>query len=324
MTWLVWRQYRINALVTAALTAALVVLLIVTGIRMRTDYHTALSACASNRDCGSLRLFQGSGYSAVSVIAALTITVPGLLGLFWGAPLVATEFEQGTHQFIWTQGVTRGRWLAAKASWVLLAAAVWGGAVAAAVTWWSGTNNAINQDRFYSALKFGTQGIVPVAYSIFAVALGIAAGAVFRRILPALGTTLASFAALLVVLQTVARPHYLPAVTKTLPLGRVSIPGSSWILAGNITSPSQAVVGFIGNGSGNWAIQGTMPASCMAVAHNQTSAWSCLSAHGYRAVLTYQPGSRYWAFQGIESGIFLILAAALVALTIRLIIRRDA
>jgi hypothetical protein len=324
MTWLVWRQYRTHVLFTAAITAALVLLLVVTGIRMSADYHAALSACASNHDCGSLRLFQGSGYSAVSVIVTLTIAVPGLLGLFWGAPLVATEFEQGTHQFIWTQGVTRTRWLAAKISWILLAAVVWGGAVAAAVTWWSGTNNTINQDRFYSALKFGTQGVVPIAYSVFAVALGIAAGVVFRRVLPALGATLAVFAALLVVLQSVVRPHYLPAVTKILPLAKASIPASSWILAGNITSPSKAIVGFIGNGSENWAFQGTMPASCMAVAHSRSAAWSCLSAHGYHAVLTYQPGSRYWAFQGIESGIFLILAAILVALTIRLIIRRDA
>ena len=44
----------------------------------------------------------------------------------------------------------------------------------------------------------------------------------------------------------------------------------------------------------------------------------------FAAVLTYQPGTRYWAFQGIESGIFLVLVAVLVALTIRLIIRRDA
>lgn len=324
MTWLVWRQYRTQALLTAALTGALMLLLVVTGIRMSADYHAALSACASNHDCGNLRLFQSGGYSAVSVIVTLTIAVPLLLGLFWGAPLVATEFEQGTHQFIWTQGVARARWMAAKISWVLLAAAVWGGAVAAVVTWWSGTNNTINQDRFYSALKFSTQGVVPIAYSIFAVALGIAAGTAFRRVLPALGATLAIFAALLVVLQTVVRPHYLPAVARTLPLTEASIPASSWILAGNIISPAKAIVGFIGNGSGNWAFQGIMPASCMAVAHSRSAAWSCLSAHGYRVALTYQPGSRYWAFQGIESGIFLILAALLAALTIRLIIRRDA
>jgi hypothetical protein len=323
MTWLVWRQYRTHALLTAALTAALVLLLTVTGIHMSSAYHAAQAACATSHSCGSLHLFTAGGYSALPVIVTLTIAVPALLGLFWGAPLVAAELEQGTHQFIWTQGVTRGRWLAAKISWILLAAALWGGSVAAAVTWWSGTDNTINGDRFYNPLKFATQGVVPVAYSVFAVALGIAAGALFRRILPALGVTLAGFAALLVGLQTLARPHYLPAVTTRLPLAGASIPGSSWILTGTITGPAHQAVGYIGNGSGNWAISG-MPANCNAVAHNQASAWSCLSEHGYRAALTYQPGTRYWAFQGIESGIFLALAAILVALTIGLIIRRDA
>jgi hypothetical protein len=323
MTWLVWRQYRTQTLLTAALTCALVLLLVITGIHMSSVYHAALASCAGDRTCGGLPLFNGGGYSALTVIVTLTIAVPALLGLFWGAPLVAAELEQGTQQFIWTQGVTRGRWLAAKLSWILLAAALWGGTVAAAVTWWSHTDNTINGDRFYNPLKFATQGVVPVAYSIFAVALGIAAGALFRRILPALGVTLAGFAALLVVLQTLARPHYLPPVTKTLPLAGASIPGSSWILTGTIINPARKAVGYIGNGSGNWAISG-MPANCNAVAHNQASAWSCLSEHGYRAVLTYQPGTRFWAFQGIESGIFLVLAAILVALTIRLIIRRDA
>ena len=29
----------------------------------------------------------------------------------WGAPLLAREFEDGTHSLVWTQGVTRRRWL---------------------------------------------------------------------------------------------------------------------------------------------------------------------------------------------------------------------
>ena len=37
------------------------------------------------------------------------------------------------------------------------------------------------------------------------------------------------------------------------------------------------------------------------------------SAHGYHLLVTYQPDSCLWAFQGIEAGIFLVLAVALVA-----------
>jgi hypothetical protein len=50
----------------------------------------------------------------------------------------------------------------------------------------------------------------------------------------------------------------------------------------------------------------------------------CVAAHGYRAFITYQPASRYWAFQGIETGIFVLLAAALIAVTAIVVLRRDA
>ena len=47
-------------------------------------------------------------------------------------------------------------------------------------------------------------------------------------------------------------------------------------------------------------------------------------AHGYRGYVTYQPASRFWAFQGIETGIFVMLAAILLAVTFWVLKRRDA
>jgi len=49
-----------------------------------------------------------------------------------------------------------------------------------------------------------------------------------------------------------------------------------------------------------------------------------VAAHGYRGYLTYQPASRFWAFQAIEAGIFMILAAALLGVTFWVVKRRDA
>jgi hypothetical protein len=51
---------------------------------------------------------------------------------------------------------------------------------------------------------------------------------------------------------------------------------------------------------------------------------SCLRAHGYHAFAAYQPASRYWLFQGIETGIFVLLAAALIAAAMIMVHRRDA
>ena len=45
---------------------------------------------------------------------------------------------------------------------------------------------------------------------------------------------------------------------------------------------------------------------------------------GYRSFATYQPGYRFWPFQFIETGIFVALAAALIAVTFFVARRRDA
>ncbi len=41
-----------------------------------------------------------------------------------------------------------------------------------------------------------------------------------------------------------------------------------------------------------------------------------LSSLGWRRVVSFQPADRFWTFQAIETGIFVALAAAVVALTI--------
>jgi len=37
----------------------------------------------------------------------------------------------------------------------------------------------------------------------------------------------------------------------------------------------------------------------------------CVGSRGIREAITYQPASRYWPFQWIETGIFIALALAL-------------
>ncbi|MGI8879343.1 MAG: hypothetical protein ACR2KJ_02300 [Jatrophihabitans sp.] len=56
-------------------------------------------------------------------------------------------------------------------------------------------NTELAQWHRFDPLHFEIQGIVPIAYSVFAVSLGVAAGAVLRRTLPALGVTIFGYAA---------------------------------------------------------------------------------------------------------------------------------
>ena len=204
MTWLVWRQYRVQAAIAGALLAAFAAVLLVTGVQMASQWHTALTACSADQSCGALANTLSLGNHAAYDLTFLSLIVPAVLGLLVGAPVVAGEVETGTSNFAWTQSVTRGRWLTAKAGWLLLAAAVWGGCLAALVTWWSGPRNAL----YGNALQpndFDLQGIVPVAYALFGMALGIAAGALLRRTLPAIAVTLAGFIVVRVVIAEVFR-----------------------------------------------------------------------------------------------------------------------
>jgi hypothetical protein len=314
MTWVTWRQYRYQGALAAALFAALAVALVISGLHAAQLWHAALSGCMKDNGCGGLSL---AGPAVMTLVVA-TSAVPLLPGLFWGAPMVAHELETGTNQFAWTQSITKRRWLAVRAAWLLLAAAVLAGAVSALVTWWSGPDNALTGDAF-EANRFDITDMVPVGYAIFAVALGICAGVLLRRTLPAMAVTLAGFAGLRALIAQVLRPHYMPPVTVYYKLTRSYAPKGSYLTV------RQGVVGPDGApaaGLSNYNFNGTpVPATCARATQNPAP---CMAAHGYRGYLAYQPASRFWAFQGIETGIFVVLAAVLLGVTFWVLTRRDA
>jgi hypothetical protein len=49
---------------------------------------------------------------------------------------------------------------------------------------------------------------------------------------------------------------------------------------------------------------------------------ACVHAHGWLSTIIWQPASRYWLFQGIESGALVALALLLLALTLWWVRRR--
>jgi hypothetical protein len=196
-------------------------------------WHTA-QACAVSHRCQNLFLRS----HAVGCLVISTLGAPLLVGLFWGAPLVAAESEAGTTHFAWMQSITRRRWLAVKVGWMVLAAVVWGGVISALVTWWEGPDNALQLDAFDNG-RFDIMGIVPVAYSLFALALGITAGALVRQVLPAMAVTLGGFVVVRATAALYLRRHYLSPVTVYIPVTRSSTPpGSYWSLASGVLGPN--------------------------------------------------------------------------------------
>lgn len=296
MSFLTWRLYRAQWAIAAALLAVFAAVELATGLSVVSHWHSVMATCQPNTiqgpssPCGNLISAAGND------LRVLSILVPAIIGILWGAPMVAQEAEAGTRTFAWTQGVTRTRWLLVKSGWLLLASALVSGAVAALVTWSLGPVNAWRADAFSSGNYFDVQGIVPAGYAVFATALGITAGAALRRLIPAIAVTLGVFIGIRLLVDDVIRPHYMPAVTTVVSATSTwEPPGLAWVLRDTGVTKSIPC----GSRSGH-----------------------CLET--VAQAITYQPGYRYWPFQVIEAGLYVALAAGLLALALWLARRRDA
>ncbi|HZC76175.1 MAG TPA: hypothetical protein VE258_00420, partial [Ktedonobacterales bacterium] len=134
MTWVVWRQHRLEGLITLVVLAALAVFLLITGLEMANSYQQlGLSHClgliSKVGPCNGLFQAFDNQYSFVLGGATLLLALPLLLGALVGAPLVARKVEQHTHLLIWTQSMPRTRWLTVKLALVLGAGLLASGAL---------------------------------------------------------------------------------------------------------------------------------------------------------------------------------------------------
>ena len=253
------------------------------------------------------------------------IVVPGLIGAFWGAPLLTREVEAGTHRLVWNQTVTRTRWLAVKCGLIGLASAVAAGLFSLMLTWWSSPLDRVNANRITPPV-FDQRGIDPIGWALFAFALGVTAGVLIRRTLPAMATTLAIFTAVRIAWPLYLRAHLIPPVHETAPVGtlpfdwvgvnsgpnspmlvHVSLPGA-WVLSDHTV-----------NAAGQQVPGSTLFNLCPVVVQNGATKIppdSCFIQHlvqlGYnRSVLTYQPASRFWPLQWVETGTLTAVAVLL-------------
>jgi hypothetical protein len=333
MIWLTWRQFRAQTWVTSTALAVIAVTLAVTGLRLAHLYDASgIATCQANDSCGSLTssfLHQMKANPIYNVLFYAGIGIlyiaPAIIGVFWGAPLVTREIEAGTFRLAWNQSITRTRWLAVKLALIGLAAMATAGLLSVMVTWWAspidaalglpaGRNGTGGLNRF-TPLLFGARGITPIGYAAFAFALGVAAGVLIRRTVPAMATTLAVFAGVQITMALWVRPHLITAVTATSPLHPANIDGL--FFGGGGQMDVQATV----NMPGAWVLSNQTLNSAGDVfngpiAHvcENGSFQACQNALGklnLRQLVTYQPASRYWVFQWYETAIFAALALAL-------------
>ncbi|MGC1213959.1 MAG: transporter [Micromonospora sp.] len=327
MIWLTWRQHRKQVFFTLLAVAALAALMVPIGLSMRHTFaELGLTECVREISAGDVTAATREAcdagfnrftnrYGSLNLLAVLLLTLPALVGLFWGAPLVAREVEQGTHRFVWTQGVARSRWALVKFGLVGTAAVALAVCYGLGMSWWAEPLTQTVREGRFGLIVFDLQGVVPIGYTLFAVALGIFAGTVWKRMLPAMGITLAGFIGVRAAVAILARPHYQPARTLTFPIEgatEAAMDHGDWIIAEGIRNPDGAMVAADSRIMCPPAGKGPDGRACGAELGLKPGAYNWQ---------LYQPAGRFWLFQGIETGIFVALAALLLYLAVRRIRR---
>ena len=102
MTWLTWRQFRAAAAMLFAALATLAAVLALTGPGLADDYATGIAACTTQPGgCSEfVPQFFDDHQGPFLAVTAVVLLLPALIGLFWGAPLIARELEAGTHRLV--------------------------------------------------------------------------------------------------------------------------------------------------------------------------------------------------------------------------------
>ena len=314
MAWVTWRQHRPHLLASSAVLAAVAIGALATALPVRDAYHRqALSSClppSTRPGCDLIVAHFRSEFGSLAGVGRYLFLLPAL-ALLIGAPLLAREFEHGTIRLAWTQGVSRRRWLLSKTALLAGAVVVAGALLGAIAIWWRSPFDHV--DGRISPSSFDVEGIVVPAYALFALAVGVLAGLLLRRTLPAISVAAAAFVAVRLGVEKLLRPSYLAplhsSVLGTGPAGRAR----DWVL-------HDTLVDSVGRSI-------TTAREDLAVLHAQHAgidAQQYVAALGWRRLITYQPADRFWTFQGIEAAIFIVLALLVVGAAAALLRRRPA
>jgi len=323
MAWVIWRQHRFALVGVGALLGALATCLWIVGLQLH-HVHAAASTCQPVSSMACERLvgrFDGmDGFLANGV--ALQV-VPALIGAFVGAPVLAGELESGTFRYAWTQSFGRWRWTLAKLVALAVVVAAAAAAMSVLLSWYyqpylavGNQNLSLNETSPLAPGLFDLRGVAFAAWTLTAFAIGGLAGTLIRRVVPAIAATLALYTALALAAGMYLRQHYMTELVTS----RLNVPASAWVisqswLTGRGQPVSQSALSRVLQGAPpQLAGKGGVP--------NSLATWQYLVKHGYTLRTSYQPASRFWAYQGIEGGWLLALSLLLIATTVWLVHRR--
>ncbi|HEV2593479.1 MAG TPA: hypothetical protein VGU02_16470 [Gaiellaceae bacterium] len=299
MIWLGWRQQRTETVIAAAILALVAVILVPVGIEMAHAYtRDGLSHClgATQRPlCDELVGNFQQRFDKYNSLVGWFNLVPGLFGVALAGPF-ALELERGTHRLAWTQSITRRRWVATKLGLATGSTLVASAVLIAILVWWR--QPLVKLDGRMDNGAFDAQGTVILGYGLFALGLALAIGALWRRAIPAAMVAFVGYFIARIFVDTWLRQRFITPKTVTWPAGKDQ-PASlarSWVFT---EYPSNAA--------------GTkmqpVPRACFSGTHAK-----CIVRPGFGYMhAVFEPASRFWALQGIETAAFGVTGIALIA-----------
>lgn len=336
MIWLIWRRYRLLLGLAAVVLVGLGVWMLWAGHA----FDAAVVSSACHDGSSECPIYNGTLSLSVQadVINFLLLFVPCLSGMVFGAPLVAGELERFTNRLVWTQGISRTKWLVVKWCTVGVSLVVGVALLTLIVQWWTGhateriDTNWIGiglNGGVLRPLTFPITGFAFSAYTLFAFALGTALGAVLRKTSWAVAGTVVVYTAVSVLVVLFVRPSLAPqffvdenpvpaaanAPSTASPFDATATPftagviheiGGSWDLgSGYRYAPGAHVSGPSANVAGQ---------RCQAL--NTTPYLACLSDHHLQQGEFYLTVNHYWEVQWKESALLVLTAGALLGLTV--------
>jgi hypothetical protein len=304
LVWLTWRQHRWPIVAGAVVTAGMTVWMVMTASTLHTLAKQNLTAARPRTDdiAASYATYQMN----------TVVFLPVLLAVFWGVPLLAREYEQRTLPLAWSQDLSPQRWLWGKTGILMTLAAAMGTVLAGVSLATAQQYHAYSGRSLFDGTAFQAGGWLPLTLGLAWLAVGIAAGAATRRVMPAIAVVAAAWIGRMVLMPRL-RTEFMTPVTVVKLFSAASPFGGDRASSANDMSLTDSQAPFVDvHGhqiSPNGALQ-QLCANAPAPANQPRGTVEfadpgpCLQQHGIVGkLIRFQPASRMGTFHLIENGI---------------------
>ena len=306
MIWVSWREQRAETIVAALILVIVALVLLPSGLHMASTYdHDGLAACVGAHPspaCSEAVSSFTSRFERIGNLIAWFTLVPGIIGVLLAAPFVL-QLEHGTYRLDWTQSVSPRRWIMTKLSLAAGVALAMSLVLIGIVTWWRGPLISL-QGRMENSV-YDSVGTVPLGYTLFALGLALAVGVVWRRTAAAVLVGFGAYFAARIFFDLQLRTLLFPPRELTWRASTGDPPSlhHAWVIT---ERPSDRL--------GHTVYPHVTREQLAHCANGTRVVKECLLTNFHPAFMhaVYEPASRFWTMQLVETGLFAAAAIALI------------